>query len=102
MNPANPKPWRIPGALVLILLLVFASPALPQENPNAPTTPQVPGAAAESPAKDRLTPRDRKEGFEKIWREIHDHYYAPSYNSADLNQVHWHAAPPVVATEHEQ
>ncbi len=102
MNPANPKPWRIPGALVLILLLVFASPALPQENPNAPTTPQVPGAAAESPAKERLTPRDRKEVFEKIWREIHDHYYDPSYNGADWNEVHERYAPLVDATKNDQ
>jgi carboxyl-terminal processing protease len=102
MNPANPKPWRIPGALVLILLLVFASPALPQENPNAPTTPQVPGAAAESPAKERLTSRDRKEVFEKIWREIHDHYYDPSYNGVDWNEVHERYAPLVDATKNDQ
>ncbi len=102
MNPANPKPWRIPGALVLILLLVFANPALPQENPNAPTTPQVPGAAAESPAKERLTSRDRKEVFEKIWREIHDHYYDPSYNGVDWNEVHERYAPLVDATKNDQ
>jgi carboxyl-terminal processing protease len=102
MNPASPKPRRIPGALVLLLLLVFASPALPQENPNAPTTPQVPGAAAESPAKERLTPRDRKEVFEKIWREIHDHYYDPSFNGVDWNEVHQRYAPLVDATKNDQ
>src|SRR5260370_7467525 len=100
MNPANPKPWRIPGALVLILLLVFASPALPQENPNAPTTPQVPGAAAESPAKQRLTPRDRKEVFEKICREIHDPSSAPSHNGADWHEQPHPYPPPVDPPTH--
>jgi len=102
MNPANPKLRRIPGALVLILLLVFAAPALPQGNPNAPTTPQVPGAASESPAKERLTLKDRKEVFEKIWREIHDHYYDPSYNGVDWNEVHQRYAPLVGAAKNDQ
>jgi carboxyl-terminal processing protease len=103
MNPASLQPRRIPRALALILLLfVFATPGLPQENPKVPTTPQVPGAASESPAKERLTPRDRKEVFEKIWREIHDHYYDPSFNGVDWNEVHQRYAPLVDATKNDQ
>jgi carboxyl-terminal processing protease len=102
MKAASPKPRRIPGALVLFLLLAFATPALPQENPNAPTRPQVPGAGSESPAKERLTARDRTDVFEKIWREIHDHYYDPSYNGVDWNEVHQRYAPLVDATKNDQ
>jgi carboxyl-terminal processing protease len=102
MNAASPKPRRIPGALVLFLLLAFATPALPQKNPHAPTRPQVPGAGSESPAKERLTARDRKDVFEKIWREIHDHYYDPSYNGVDWNAVHQRYAPLVDATKNDQ
>jgi len=103
MSPAPSKLRRIPRALVLFLLLsVFAITALPQEKPDAPTTPQVPGAASEPAGKQRLTAKDRKEVFEKIWKEIHDHYYDPSYNGVDWDEVHQRYAPMVEATKRDQ
>ncbi|HXN54154.1 MAG TPA: S41 family peptidase [Candidatus Acidoferrum sp.] len=103
MSPAPSKLRRIPRALVLFLLLsVFAITALPQEKPDAPTTPQVPGAASEPAGKQRLTAEDRKEVFEKIWKEIHDHYYDPSYNGVDWDEVHQRYAPMVEATKRDQ
>src|ERR1700687_1150019 len=103
MSPAPSKLRRIPRALVLFLLLsVFAITALPQEKPDAPTTPQVRGAASEPAGKQRLTADDRKEVFEKIWKEIHDHYYDPSYNGVDWNEVHQRYAPLVEATKRDQ
>jgi len=71
MNPAAPTPRNNLFALVLFLLLfAFSFPAVPQEKPDAPVTPQVPGAASPSAvtAKQRLNAKDRKEVFEKIWK----------------------------------
>jgi carboxyl-terminal processing protease len=62
----------------------------------------MPGAAPESPAKERLTARDRKDVFEKVWREIHDHYYDPFFNGVDWNEVHERYAPLVDATGNDQ
>jgi carboxyl-terminal processing protease len=104
MNPAAPKPRKIPYPLALFLFLsAFAFTALSQEKPNAPVLPQVPGAASLSAAaKQRLTANDRREVFEKVWKEIHDHYYDSSYNGVDWNAVHQRYAPLVEATKKDQ
>ena len=104
MSPAAPTPRQIARPLLLFLFLVFAIPAWPQEKPETPTTPQVPGATATPapPAKNRLTAKDRREVFEKVWKEIHEHYYDPSYNGVDWNGVHQRYAPLVEATRRDQ
>jgi carboxyl-terminal processing protease len=103
MNPAALKPRKISRALALFLLLfVLATTAFAQEKPQAPAKPQVPGAVSESAAKERLTAKDRQEVFEKVWKEIHDHYYDPSYNGVDWNEVHQRYAPLVEATKRDQ
>ena len=105
MNPAAPTPRKSPFALVLFLLLfAFAFPAVPQEKPDAPVAPQVPGAASPSTvtAKQRLNAKDRKEVFEKIWKEIHEHYYDPSYNGVDWDEVRRRYAPLVESTQRDQ
>jgi carboxyl-terminal processing protease len=98
-------PRKIPQALLLFLLLsVLAFTAVPQEKPDAPVAPQVPGAASASAAaaKQRLSAKDRKEVFEKIWKEIHDHYYDASYNGVDWDEVHRRYAPLVEGTQRDQ
>ena len=105
MNPAQPKPRKILQALTLFLFVsIFSSPSFAQEKPDAPVVPQVPGAAAAIPAspKQRLSANDRQEVFEKVWKEIHDHYYDPSYNGVDWNEVHRRYAPLVQATNKDQ
>ena len=105
MNPAAPTPRKNLFALVLFLLFfAFSFPAVPQEKPDAPVTPQVPGAASPSAvtAKQRLNAKDRKDVFEKIWKEIHEHYYDPSYNGVDWNEVHRRYAPLVESTQRDQ
>jgi carboxyl-terminal processing protease len=52
--------------------------------------------------KERLTAKDRKEVFEKVWKEIHDHYYDASYNGVDWDEVHRRYAPLVEATKTDQ
>src|SRR6266404_3337351 len=103
MNPAPSRLRRIPRALILFLLLLsFTSSGFPQANPETPGTPQVPGAAPAPAVKERLTAKDRKEVFEKVWKEIHDHYYDASYNGVDWDEVHRRYAPLVEATKTDQ
>jgi carboxyl-terminal processing protease len=103
MNHAAHQPGQKPFALLLLLLLsVFAVTALPQEKPNAPAAPQIPGAATLPAEKQRLTAKERKEVFEKVWKEIHDHYYDASYNGVDWNEVHRRYAALVEATKKDQ
>jgi carboxyl-terminal processing protease len=103
MSPAPHTSRRIPRTLVLFLLLsIVVSTALPQEQRDIPATPQVPGAASESAARERLTAKDRKEVFEKIWKEIYNHYYDPSYNGVDWNEVRQRYSPLVEATKSDQ
>lgn len=103
MNPAAYQLLRKPLALLLFLLLwVLAVPARPQEKPNAPTTPQFSGPGSEPGAKQRLTAKDRKQVFEKVWKEIRDHYYDASYNGVAWNEVHRRYAPLVEATKRDQ
>src|SRR6202171_4093443 len=103
MNPPPPRLRRLPRALLLFLLLLFfTSSASPQGKPDTPGTPQVPGAAPAPAVKERLTAKDRKEVFEKIWKEIHDHYYDPSYNGVDWNEVRRRYAPLVESTQRDQ
>jgi len=101
MNPAAHQPRRKPVALLLLLLCVFAVDTRSQEKPNTPATPQIPSAAPEPTTKQRLTLKDRKEVFEKVWKEIHDHYYDASYNGVDWNEVHQRYEPLVEATTND-
>jgi len=103
MNPAAHKLRNIARApLLFLLLFVFDVAAPPQEKPKAPTTPQIPSVASEPSAKQRLTAKDRKDVFEKVWKEIHDHYYDASYNGVDWNEVHRRYAPLVETTKKDQ
>src|SRR6266404_1519062 len=103
MSPAPHKSRRIPRRLALFLLLsIFATTALPQERRDPPATPQVPGAVSESAPKELLTAKDRKEVFEKIWKDIYNHYYDPSYNGVDWKEVRQRYAPLVEATKSDQ
>jgi carboxyl-terminal processing protease len=87
---------------LLLLLLAFTNRASAQTKPETPGTPQVPGAAPAPAVKERLTAKDRKEVFEKVWKEIHDHYYDASYNGVNWDEVHRRYAPLVEATKTDQ
>jgi carboxyl-terminal processing protease len=57
---------------------------------------------SESAPKELLTAKDRKEVFEKIWKDIYNHYYDPSYNGVDWKEVRQRYAPLVEATKSDQ
>ena len=50
----------------------------------------------------RLCSKTRNEIFEKVWREIRDHYYDPRFNGVDWNEVHQRYLPLVDAAKNDQ
>ena len=103
MNAAPSTARRNVHALFLFLaLLVCGGTARPQEKPVTPAAPQISSATSEPAAKQRLSAKDRKDVFEKVWREIHVHYYDPSYNGVDWDEVRRRYSPLVAATTSDQ
>src|SRR5260221_589504 len=103
MTQAPKKPGQFPVSRALFLLLSFFPTTAPQgKRGDPPATPQVPGAVSESAPKELLTAKDRKEVFEKIWKEIYNHYYDPSYNGVDWKEVRQRYTPLVEATKSDQ
>src|SRR4051812_37065198 len=44
-------------------------------------------------ASEQLSPKTQREVFERVWKEIADHYYDRSFNGVDWNEVHARYAP---------
>lgn len=85
--------------LCMTLAAVASRPAFSQQQPATTSTPIAP---QHTPAKQRLSPKDRKEVFEKVCKEIRDHYYDSKYNGVDWNEVHQRYLPLVDAVENDQ
>jgi carboxyl-terminal processing protease len=50
----------------------------------------------------RLSSKARREVFEKVWREIRDHYYDPAFNGVDWQEIHRRYLPLVEGTTTDQ
>src|ERR1043166_1761599 len=103
MSLTHPMPrrlWRVLFELLVCASLTAAS-SLAQNAPIAPPS-QKSAAATSAALKQRLNSKDRQEVFEKVWREIHDHYYDPSFNGVDWTEVRQRYAPLVARTENDQ
>jgi carboxyl-terminal processing protease len=102
MNVTPPTLRRPPR---FILFLFFAAlgiasrPAFSQQ--QSPTT-STPVARQHTATKQRLSPKDRKEVFEKVWKEIRDHYYDSKFNGVDWNDVRLRYLPLVDAVKNDQ
>jgi carboxyl-terminal processing protease len=53
-------------------------------------------------AHDQLSTKTRLEIFEKTWREIHDHYYDPSFNGVNWDAIRLRYRPLVEAAGSDQ
>src|ERR1700676_4411235 len=103
MNLTLPTLRRL-SRFILFLCLALAGvagrPAFSQQQPATTGTRTAPLSA---PAKKQhLSPKDRKEVFEKVWKEIRDHYYDSKFNGVDWNDVHQHYLPLVDTVENDQ
>src|ERR1700730_2267476 len=94
---------RRPSQFILFLCWALASvagrPAFSQQQPATTGARTAPPSTA---AKQRLSPKDRKEVFEKVWKEIRDHYYDSKFNGVDWNDVHQRYLPVVDAVKTAQ
>jgi carboxyl-terminal processing protease len=50
----------------------------------------------------RLSSKARREVFEKVWREIRNHYYDPAFNGVDWEEVHRRYLPLVEGSTTDQ
>src|ERR1700682_147094 len=94
---------RRPSQFILFFCWALASvaarrPSSQQQPAPTGTRPAPPSTAA----KQRLSPKGRKEVFEKVWKEIRDHYYDSKFNGVDWNEVHQHYLPLVDTVENDQ
>ena len=105
MNLTLPSLRRIPRTFSFLLFLLLASavgtPVFSQQQPGKPSTPQSVASASDR-AKQRLSPRDRKEVFARVWKEVRDRYYDPSFNGVNWNEVRERYAPLVESTKNDQ
>ena len=54
---------------------------------------------ADTQESQSLTPKERLEVFEKVWKEINDNYYDPSFKGVDWREVHKRYLPLVEAVK---
>jgi carboxyl-terminal processing protease len=83
MNHAATSPAR-PHALVPLLIFVLAFSV---------------GAAG---AGRSLSPKDRQEIFEKVWKEVDEHYYDPQFSGVNWQEIHQRYLPIVEAATDDQ
>lgn len=114
IQPIRPSGTRIArNAFVLALCLLAAGLGTarpPRPLPASQRTSALahkPSSARSASATDRaasqrLSPKDRTKVFEAIWRQIHDHYYDPSFNGVNWNEIRARYRPLVAATKTDQ
>jgi carboxyl-terminal processing protease len=82
-----------------------ASPNLTTDNKSfwrgAAHAEGAPAAAGRSSSQ-RLSAKAQRDIFEKIWKEIRDHYYDPSFNGVNWEEVRERYRPLVAVTKTDQ
>ena len=111
-GPNNPCERSSPKAcLFLLLFALFAFPIrsgmavsqATEPNHDDSSRPAATGGSGDySSISQRLSPKTRKEVFEKVWREIRDHYYDPHLNGVDWHGVHQRYLPLVEGATTDQ
>lgn len=59
-------------------------------------------AVASHESSEALSPKDRKEVLEKVWKEINDHYYDPAFNGVNWTAIREKYVPLVEATKDDE
>jgi carboxyl-terminal processing protease len=92
---ARPSRIRIfRPVLLLALCLAARATVVP-----AQTRPFSAASDAAPPEPKHLSARSRKEVFEAVWRDIHDHYYDPAFNGVNWDEIHTKYLPLVAAAK---
>jgi carboxyl-terminal processing protease len=85
------------SALFVALGVTPALRAAPSQSPSSPAAQRI------DPGKpQRLSLKARKQIFEKVWSEIHDHYYDASFNGVNWDEIHTRYRPLIESTKSDQ
>jgi carboxyl-terminal processing protease len=94
-GPARPSRIRIALRLVILALCLIACARTAQAQTRSFSAAHDSGA----PEPRHLSAKTRKEVFETVWKDIHDHYYDPSFNGVNWDAVHAKYLPLVSAAK---
>ncbi|HEY2460644.1 MAG TPA: S41 family peptidase [Candidatus Acidoferrum sp.] len=93
--PCHRNGVRIFAALVLLgVANLVAAGGNASQNRSAAVPP-----ADSQRQQERLSAKDRKSVFEKVWKDIRDYYYDPAFNGVNWREVHDRYAPLVEGTK---
>ena len=84
----------------VLFLALAASAGLPSTFAQSP--PSAPSQRTDSPKSRRLSLKARREIFETVWKDIRDHYYDPSFNGVNWDEIHTRYRPLVEAAGDDQ
>jgi carboxyl-terminal processing protease len=84
----------------VLFLALAAAAGLPSTFAQSP--PSAPSRRADSPKSQRLSLKARREIFETVWKDIRDHYYDPSFNGVNWDEIHTRYRPLVEAAGDDQ
>ena len=103
MTRAHSKPRQFVRLLLLFVVCAwFAANSVAAQDPPISPAPASAAARTDSRNKSRLSAKDRRDVFEKVWHEIRNHYYDPSFNGVDWNEVHQRYAPLIAQAKTDQ
>jgi len=62
----------------------------------------VSSSSPASAAPQELSPQERHQVFERVWKEIHDHYYDPAFNGVNWDEVRTKYVPRVETAQSDR
>src|ERR1700756_1754702 len=96
-GPRSSFSLRVGYGVLLLALGSLGRGACPAPAPSSPSHRQ-----SARMAHDQLSTKTRLEIFERTWREIHDHYYDPSFNGVNWDAIRMRYRPLVEAAGSDQ
>src|SRR6201992_1466057 len=97
----GPGSSRSVVTFALALLLALGTVA-PTHARTAPVVIASPSQAPSEQASRQLSLKSRQEVFERVWKDIADHYYDRSFNGVDWNEVRARYKPLVDAAKDDR
>jgi carboxyl-terminal processing protease len=81
----------------LVLVGLFLGQLIPARGSSIGSSSRSQTSSTESSRQ--LSPKARREVFERVWKDIDEHYYDRTFNGVDWNEVHARYKPLVEATK---
>ena len=81
----------------LVVAWLFLCQAIPARASSIGSSSRSQTSSSESSRQ--LSPKARREVFERVWKDIDEHYYDRTFNGVDWNEVHARYKPLVEATK---